>query len=125
MCGIVGYIGERQAYDVLIKGLYRLEYRGYDSAGIAYVKNNNVVIKLEKIFDNMFENILSYGNMIKMAFNIQSVNGKWYSLSANGIGILSTFTNRFTVDEVIGKSFILHQGYDDFTSQPAGNAGSL
>ena len=40
-------------------------------------------------------------------------------LSANGIGILSTFTNRFTVDEVIGKSFILHAGYDDFTSQPA------
>ena len=45
-------------------------------------------------------------------------------LSANGIGILSTFTNRFTVDEVIGKSFILHAGYDDFTSQPAGNAGA-
>ncbi|WP_343101061.1 superoxide dismutase family protein [Romboutsia sp. MSSM.1001216sp_RTP31141st1_G3_RTP31141_220114] len=44
-------------------------------------------------------------------------------LSANGIGILSVFTNRFTVDEVIGKSFILHEGYDDFTSQPAGNSG--
>lgn len=35
MCGIVGYIGERDAYEVLIKGLKRLEYRGYDSAGIA------------------------------------------------------------------------------------------
>ena len=35
MCGIVGYIGNRDAYDVLIKGLKRLEYRGYDSAGIA------------------------------------------------------------------------------------------
>lgn len=45
-------------------------------------------------------------------------------LSANGVGILSVFTDRFTVDDVIGKSFILHQGYDDFTSQPAGNAGS-
>ena len=45
-------------------------------------------------------------------------------LSANGIGILSTFTNRFTVEEVIGKSFIIHSGYDDFTSQPAGNAGT-
>ena len=45
-------------------------------------------------------------------------------LAANGIGILSTFTNRFIVKDVIGKSFILHAGYDDFTSQPAGNAGA-
>ncbi|MDD3789685.1 MAG: glutamine amidotransferase class-II, partial [Petrimonas sp.] len=35
MCGIVGYIGEKPAYDILIKGLKRLEYRGYDSAGVA------------------------------------------------------------------------------------------
>jgi len=37
MCGIVGYVGPKQAYPILIKGLYRLEYRGYDSAGIAIV----------------------------------------------------------------------------------------
>ena len=35
MCGIVGYVGEKQAYDILIKGLKRLEYRGYDSSGVA------------------------------------------------------------------------------------------
>ena len=35
MCGIVGYIGEKDAFPILIKGLQRLEYRGYDSAGIA------------------------------------------------------------------------------------------
>jgi glucosamine--fructose-6-phosphate aminotransferase (isomerizing) len=35
MCGIVGYVGHRQAADVLLDGLKRLEYRGYDSAGVA------------------------------------------------------------------------------------------
>ena len=40
MCGIVGYLGTQNAYDILIKGLHRLEYRGYDSAGVALVDNN-------------------------------------------------------------------------------------
>lgn len=41
MCGIVAYVGKKQAYDILIKGLKRLEYRGYDSAGIALIHNHD------------------------------------------------------------------------------------
>ena len=44
MCGIVGYIGKQQAYPILIKGLKRLEYRGYDSAGVALLNNNKLNI---------------------------------------------------------------------------------
>ncbi|MDE6582883.1 MAG: glutamine--fructose-6-phosphate transaminase (isomerizing), partial [Duncaniella sp.] len=40
MCGIVGYLGHRQAYNILISGLHRLEYRGYDSAGVAVVNDD-------------------------------------------------------------------------------------
>jgi glucosamine--fructose-6-phosphate aminotransferase (isomerizing) len=42
MCGIVAYIGKKEAYPILIKGLKRLEYRGYDSAGIALLSGGNV-----------------------------------------------------------------------------------
>lgn len=41
MCGIVGYIGTRDAYGILIKGLHRLEYRGYDSAGVALINGDD------------------------------------------------------------------------------------
>lgn len=48
MCGIIGYIGKREAKDILIEGLTRLEYRGYDSAGVAIVQNDNAKSKNKK-----------------------------------------------------------------------------
>ncbi|KEK21187.1 glutamine--fructose-6-phosphate transaminase (isomerizing) [Bacillus gaemokensis] len=48
MCGIVGFIGEQDAKEILLKGLEKLEYRGYDSAGIAVQAENGIVVYKEK-----------------------------------------------------------------------------
>ena len=45
MCGIVGYIGHKDAYPILLKGLKRLEYRGYDSAGVALMNGDIAIYK--------------------------------------------------------------------------------
>lgn len=48
MCGIVAYRGKRNAIDVILKGLKRLEYRGYDSAGIATMSNGEIFLCKKK-----------------------------------------------------------------------------
>jgi glucosamine--fructose-6-phosphate aminotransferase (isomerizing) len=71
MCGIVGYVGKQDAYPIIIKGLQRLEYRGYDSSGVALLSNNSLnvykkqgkVSKLEKFaLDKDVSGIIGIGH---------------------------------------------------------------
>ena len=63
MCGIVGYVGHRNAVDIIFQGLKRLEYRGYDSAGVSIVDHNRILMekapgklaKLEPLLKNLPE----------------------------------------------------------------------
>ena len=70
MCGIVGYVGKKNCIPILIDGLKNLEYRGYDSAGIAFLNDNQIkiikkqgrLINLEKEIDNKYYSNLGIGH---------------------------------------------------------------
>src|ERR1039457_1795547 len=62
MCGIIAYIGPREAFPILMKGLHRLEYRGYDSAGICLVNHELTIYKCKgKVSD--LENFINEQNV--------------------------------------------------------------
>ena len=69
MCGIVGYTGSAQALSPVIEGLRRLEYRGYDSAGIALIKNKGEKLWVEKRAGKL-------GNLEKELGNVPNSNSE-------------------------------------------------
>ena len=75
MCGIVGYIGHREAYPVILKGLQRLEYRGYDSAGIALYDGNE--IKLSKTKGKVADLESKVSNLPSFSGNLGIGHTRW------------------------------------------------
>ncbi len=69
MCGIIGYIGSKNASEVIISGLKRLEYRGYDSAGIALL-NNEMFLEKKKGKLASLESVLNYDNLSEFKLGI-------------------------------------------------------
>jgi glucosamine--fructose-6-phosphate aminotransferase (isomerizing) len=73
MCGIVGYIGPKDAYPILIKGLKRLEYRGYDSAGVALINGD---LKIYKSYGKVAD-LENYAKDKDVAGNIGIAHTRW------------------------------------------------
>ena len=74
MCGIVGYIGKQQAYPILIKGLQRLEYRGYDSAGIALINDGKLNIYKAK---GKVSELVQFANQKDISGHIGIAHTRW------------------------------------------------
>ena len=87
MCGIVGYIGKKEAFPILIKGLRRLEYRGYDSAGVALINSDQQlnVYKTKGKVDNLCEycNDKNVGGTVGIAHTRWATHGEPSSRNAH------------------------------------------
>lgn len=69
MCGIVGYIGNKKANSILLDGLTHLEYRGYDSSGIAVIENNSIIVKKDKGRVNHLRSLSQINDLIRNSWN--------------------------------------------------------
>ncbi len=117
MCGIIGYIGTKQASNILVKGLKKLEYRGYDSAGIAILdkdiliyKQPGKVINLEESIDHQVENVtMGIAHTRWATHGEPTVDNAHPHTSNNGDivlvhnGIIENY--KFLKDELIEKGF--------------------
>lgn len=101
MCGIVAYIGKKQAYPIILKGLKRLEYRGYDSAGIALLNNGKINIYKKQ---GKVSNLEEYANTMDTHGNVGIGHTRW---ATHG---LPNDTNSHPHYSNDGKLALIHNG---------------
>ena len=119
MCGIVAYVGNRQAYPIIVKGLKRLEYRGYDSAGICIGDNNNLSILKQKGKVSDLENLVNSQNQFKGSIGIGhtrwATHGEPNTLNAHphisGDGELVIIHNGIIENYDILKTALINKGH--------------
>lgn len=119
MCGIVGYIGHREAYPILINGLLRLEYRGYDSAGVALIDSrSNLNIYKSKGKVNDLESVCSSRNIsgsVGIAHTHWATHGEPNDINAHPhVGNASNIAmvhNGTIENYAVLKEFLINNGY--------------
>lgn len=119
MCGIVGYIGFREAYPILIKGLHRLEYRGYDSAGVALINGENrlSVYKTKGRVTDLEKSVkgLDTGGTIGIAHTRWATHGEPSDTNAHPhcsqTGRLALIHNGIIENYAVLKANLLQKGY--------------
>ena len=88
MCGIVGVVGSQNAKEIILTGLHKLEYRGYDSAGLMLSENSELNIKWFSTTDNDITSILSnLINLVKLGGTVRIPKGTWLCNTSVDFGI--------------------------------------
>ena len=106
MCGIVGYIGEEQAAPILLNGLQKLEYRGYDSAGVAVYNDSGVHVVKSKWRLSVLDGIPQGAKALHGTVDIVTsrwaahaaltvVNSQLLFTARSSYAVLHTFPNRY------------------------------
>ena len=117
MCGIVGYVGENRAYPFLINGLKRLEYRGYDSAGIAISGNDLLIHKCKGRVSDLEVHLLSKGveGQVGIAHTRWATHGEPNDLNAHPhrsmMGHFALVHNGIIENYALLKSDLVKKGY--------------